>query len=181
NKSPALAPTNTLSLELAKQWQVDWQQVERHYKLLLKESTFGTLAARLVELYHRVPDTDPLDVDTALYRSFISRNDRRICDALLQKSPEQLAEWTPDFEDERLLPLYFRYRARNWPESLDEKEREQWRQFCEARLLDGAFGNQLTLHKYQDILEEMLQQGVPENRQDLFKKLVEWVAGSMVN
>jgi exodeoxyribonuclease-1 len=76
--------------------------------------------------------------------------------------------------------LYFRYRARNWPESLDEKEREQWRQFCEDRLLDGSFGNQLTLHKYQDILEEMLQQGVPENRQDLFKKLVEWVDGSFM-
>jgi exodeoxyribonuclease-1 len=172
NKCPALAPINTLSPELARQWQVDWQQVEQHARLLLAESTLG---ARLTELYLRVPDSQPLDVDTALYRGFISRNDRRICDTLLQKSPEQLAEWTPDFEDHRLRSLYFRYRARNWPESLDEKEKDQWRQFCEARLLAGEFGNQLTLARYQDILEEMLQQGIPESRQYLFKKLVEWV------
>ncbi len=172
NKSPALAPINTLSSELAEQWQVDWQQVEYHTRLLQENSS---LVARLTELYLRVPNSEPLDVDTALYGAFISRNDRRICDALLQKSPEQLAEWAPDFEDNRLLPLYFRYRARNWPESLNEKEKDQWRQFCEARLLAGEFGNYLTLAKYQNVLEEILQQGVPENRQDLFKKLVEWV------
>ncbi len=74
-----------------------------------------------------------------------------------------------------MLPLYFRYRARNWPETLNEKETDQWRQFREARLLAGEFGNELTLHKYQHILEEMLQQGVPEDRQGLFRRLVEWV------
>uniref|UniRef100_UPI0040563CA5 exodeoxyribonuclease I n=1 Tax=Candidatus Electrothrix sp. TaxID=2170559 RepID=UPI0040563CA5 len=172
NKSPALAPINTLSPELAEQWQINWQQIEQHCRLLLAESSLET---RLAELYSRTPDVAAFDVDTALYKGFISPNDRRICNALLQKSPEQLAEWNPDFEDKRLLSLYFRYRARNWPESLDEKEKDLWRQFCEARLLAGEFGNQLTLQKYQDILEGMAQHGIPENRQDLLKKLVEWV------
>ncbi|MCI5161300.1 MAG: exodeoxyribonuclease I [Candidatus Electrothrix sp. AX5] len=172
NKSPALAPINTLTPELAEQWQIDWQQVEQHRQQLL---TDPTLMTRLTELYLRVPDTGILDVDTALYTGFISNNDRRLCDTLLRKSPEQLAEWVPDFEDERLRPLYFRYRARNWPETLNEKETDQWRQFREARLLAGEFGNELTLHKYQHILEEMLQQGVQEDRQGLFRRLVEWV------
>jgi exodeoxyribonuclease-1 len=172
NKSPALAPINTLTPELAEQWQIDWQQVEQHRQQLL---TDPTLMTRLTELYLRVPDTGILDVDTALYTGFISNNDRRLCDTLLRKSPEQLAEWLPDFEDERLRPLYFRYRARNWPETLNEKETDQWRQFREARLLAGEFGNELTLHKYQHILEDMLQQGVPEDRQGLFRRLVEWV------
>ncbi|MCW5213899.1 hypothetical protein VU13_01010 [Desulfobulbus sp. US5] len=74
-----------------------------------------------------------------------------------------------------MRPLYFRYRARNWPETLNEKETDQWRQFREARLLAGEFGNELTLHKYQHILEEMLQKGIPEDRQEVFKRLVEWV------
>ncbi|RWX44164.1 Exodeoxyribonuclease I subunit C [Candidatus Electrothrix aarhusensis] len=172
NKSPALAPINTLTPELAEQWQIDWQQVEQHRQQLL---TDPTLMTRLTELYLRVPDTGILDVDTALYTGFISNNDRRLCDTLLRKSPEQLAEWLPDFEDERLRPLYFRYRARNWPETLNEKETDQWRQFREARLLAGEFGNEFTLHKYQHILEDMLQQGVPEDRQGLFRRLVEWV------
>jgi exodeoxyribonuclease-1 len=172
NKSPALAPTNTLTPELAEQWRIDWQQAEQHRQLLLADAALNT---RLMELYLRTPDAGIPDVDTALYTGFISNNDRRLCDALLRKSPEQLAEWAPDFEDERLRPLYFRYRARNWPETLNAKEADQWRQFCEARLLAGEFGNELTLHKYQHILEEIAQQGVPEDRQELFKRLVEWV------
>jgi exodeoxyribonuclease-1 len=172
NKSPALAPVNTLTAELAEQWRIDWQQAEQHRQRLLTDPTLKT---RLTELYLRVPDTGILDVDTALYTGFISNNDRRLCDALLRKSPEQLAEWAPYFEDERLHPLYFRYRARNWPETLNAKEADQWRQFREARLLAGEFGNELTLHKYQHILEEMLQKGIPEDRQELFKRLVEWV------
>ncbi len=98
-----------------------------------------------------------------------------MCNTLLRKSPEELTEWRPEFEDARLRTLFFRYRARNWPESLNEKEGDQWRQFCEARLLAGEFDNELTLHKYQQILEDMLQQGVAENRQELFKQLAEWV------
>ncbi|MCI5222126.1 MAG: exodeoxyribonuclease I, partial [Candidatus Electrothrix sp. AR4] len=94
---------------------------------------------------------------------------------LLRKSPEQLAEWHPPFEDIRLQTLYFRYRARNWPETLHAKEADQWRQFCEARLLAGEFGNALTVQQYQQFLEDMLHQGVADNRQELFKQLVEWV------
>ena len=172
NKSPALAPANTLTPELTEQWQIDWQQAEQHRQQLLADPTLKT---RLIELYLRVPNTGIPDVDGALYTGFISKGDRRICDVLLRKSSEQLAEWVPSFEDERLHPLYFRYRARNWSETLNEKETDQWRQFCEARLLTGEFGNELTLHKYQHILEEMLQLGIPENRQELFKRLVEWV------
>ncbi|WP_339134409.1 MAG: exodeoxyribonuclease I [Candidatus Electrothrix sp. GW3-4] len=172
NKSPALAPLNTLSPEMAEQWQIDWQEAEQHRQLLVADPTLRT---RLVELYLRGPESGIPDVDIALYTGFISNNDRRLCDALLRKSPEQLAEWEPVFEDGRLPPLYFRYRARNWPETLSGKEADQWQQFCESRLLAGAFGNELTLHKYQQILEEMLQLGIPEKRQKLFRQLVEWV------
>ncbi len=172
NKSPALAPVSTLTLEMAEQWQVDWQQAERHRQLLLADPT---LSGRLTELYQRVPDIEPPDADVALYEGFVSNNDRRVCNTLLRKSPEQLAEWQPSFEDARLQTLYFRYRARNWPESLNTKEADQWRMFCEARLLAGDFGNELTVEKYQQILEDMLHLGIAENRQELFKQLVEWV------
>ncbi|MCW5213898.1 hypothetical protein VU13_01005, partial [Desulfobulbus sp. US5] len=63
---------------------------EQHRQQLLADPTLKT---RLTELYLRVPDSSILDVDTALYTGFISNNDRRTCDALLRKSPEQLAEW----------------------------------------------------------------------------------------
>ena len=172
NKSPALAPVATLSSETAAQWRIDRQEVEQHRRQLLSDTS---LKARLTELYLRAPNTGTPDVDIALYTDFIPKNDRGLCDAVLRKSPEQLAEWIPDFQDQRLSSLYFRYRARNWPETLNAKETDQWRQFCEARLLAGEFGNERTLSMYQHILEEMLQQGIPENRQGLFQQLAEWI------
>ncbi|MCI5122840.1 MAG: exodeoxyribonuclease I, partial [Candidatus Electrothrix sp. AUS4] len=120
NKSPALAPINTLSPEMAAQWRVDWQVVERHRQMLLADSSLMT---RLEELYLRTADTGIQDVDHALYAGFISNTDRRLCEALLRKSPEQLAGWIPDFEDSRLSALFFRYRARNCLKPLMKKRR----------------------------------------------------------
>ena len=171
NKSPALAPVNTLNPEMADKWQIDWQQVEKHLEQLLADKT---LMQRLEELYLQSPDFKPLDADTALYSGFISNNDRKICNRLLQKTPEQLAGWNPGFDDPRLQTLFPRYRARNWPESLNEDERYQWQEFCKARLLDGESDNTLTLQQYQDILEE-LSRNISEDQQGLFEQLVQWV------
>jgi exodeoxyribonuclease-1 len=172
NKSPVLAPVNTLSPEMAQKWQINWQQAEQHRQQILADAT---LTQRLNALYQQRLDMPLPDADAALYEGLIADADRRLCNELLQKSPEQLAAWEPPFADERLRTLYFRYRARNWPESLDAKEQEQWRHFCEARLLEGQFGNELTFAKYRQILEELVSGGTAEQQPELFKRLVEWV------
>ena len=38
------------------------------------------------------------------------------------------------FNDERLSELYFRYKARNWPESLTPDENSLWQKHKEMRL-----------------------------------------------
>ena len=59
---------------------------------------------------------------------------------VLSTSPETLSGWIPKFKSTRLQKLYFRYRARNWPETLDEAEQQKWQSFCQARLIDGEYG-----------------------------------------
>lgn len=172
NKSPVLAPINTLNPELAHQWQINWQQAEQHRQQLLADNT---LTQRLNVLYQQRPDALPPDADAGLYEVLIADADRRLCNEVLAKNPAQLAAWEPSFADERLRTLYFRYRARNWPESLNAKEQGQWRHFCEARLLEGQFGNELTFAKYRQILEELVSNGTAEQQPELFKRLVEWV------
>jgi exodeoxyribonuclease-1 len=173
NKSPVLAPASTLSPSLAAAWQIDWQQVQQHRQQILADKT---LMRRLEVLYNSTNRVlPPPDADAALYEGLITDADRRLCEEVLRKSPEQLAAWQPPFADERLRTLYFRYRARNWPESLDAQEQEQWRQFCEARLLEGQFGNELTLARYKQILEETVSSGKAEQQPGLFRKLAEWL------
>ena len=51
-----------------------------------------------------------------------------------QLSPEALAQWTASFTDGRGEEMLFRFRARNFPETLHEGEVERWHEHCKARL-----------------------------------------------
>jgi exodeoxyribonuclease-1 len=174
NKSPVVAPINTLDLKMAEKWRIDWPQAAQRRQQILADKT---LSQRLIELYRSRPEFPPQDADAALYEGVIADADRRLCHEALAKSPAQLAAWQPPFADERLQTLYFRYRARNWPESLDANEQEQWRHFCEARLLEGQFGNELTLDRFRQLLEELVSSGQAEQQPELFKLLTEWAGG----
>ena len=174
NKSPAIAPVNTLSDEMAGRWGFDWDQIKQHRQRILSDNN---LLIKLQKMYQRQADRErePSDADSALYEGFISNEDRRLCNQVLQKSPEQLAVWKPAFKDPRLQTLYGRYLARNWPELLDEQAQQQWRSFCEARLVDGEFGCNLTIQEYLEKVEAMLTQELSTRQQDLLKSLLEWV------
>ncbi len=172
NKSPALAPLKTLSPEMSERWEIDWTLVEKNRQKLLADQTLQT---RLRELYLMKPDHGSNDADSALYDGFINNNDRRFCDQILDSSPEELLEWTPPFSDQRLQTLYDRYRARNWPETLNDEDRRQWQEFCHARLLDGEYGCTLTVNDFQLRMEELSQTELSEKDQKLLEQLVKWV------
>ena len=176
NKSPALSPPNTLTDKLATRWGIDWNIIEKHKQTLLSD---GTLINRLEELYSRKRELKISDADSDLYGGFISNNDRKLCNLILTSSPEKLASWTPEFKSKRLQTLYFRYRARNWPETLTEAEQKQWKSFCQARLIDGEFDCPLTLDQFQQRLEELALEDLNEQEHKILGDLVNWVQGFM--
>ncbi len=175
NKSPALAPVATLSDEMAQRWGIDWSAVERNRDALLASDT---LSSRLLDVFKRQPEREPPDADVALYDGFVSNRDRELCTEVLERSahPQQMIHWQPDFRDERLQNLYPRYRARNWPELLDEDERQWWRSFCEARLRDGEFGCDFTLADFQAELETVLRRSLSDQQVALMKQLAQWLS-----
>lgn len=172
NKSPALSPTNTLTDDLAKRWEINWQEIEIHKQKLINDNT---LIRRLEEMYNRKRELKESDPDSALYGGFISNNDRKLCNQVLTSSPEKLSNWTPDFKSSRLQTLYPRYRARNWPETLNEAEQRKWQSFCQARLIDGEFDSTLTVDQFQSRLEELALQELSESQQKSLQQLVAWV------
>ena len=176
NKSPALSPTNTLTDELATRWEIDWQVIEANKQKLLSDNT---LIRRLEEMYSRKRDSVDRDADIDLYGGFISNDDRKLCNRILTSSPEKLANWTPEFKSTRLQTLYPRYRARNWPETLNEEEQRQWQSFCRARLFDGEYDCPLTAEQFQQRLEELALEELTEREQKALEQLVAWVQGFM--
>lgn len=174
NKCPALAPISTLTDELAEKWGIDWQQVEQNKQALLADTT---LINRLEELYSQSPERDPLDADTALYSGFINSADRKLCNFVTNQSADRLAAENVAFSDPRLQTLLFRYRARNWPESLNQQEQWQWQEFCRARLLDGEYGCDFTAADFQESMQEISQRELTEDQQKHLQQLLDWVQG----
>jgi exodeoxyribonuclease-1 len=106
-------------------------------------------------------EAGPVDVDQDLYGGFVGNDDRRSLQRLRGLSGEQLADKSPGFVDERLDELLFRYRARNFPGSLNEAEQARWLALRSARLHEGEGGG-LTLQAFFDRIDQ-LSEGLSED------------------
>jgi len=138
NKSPVVIG-NLKTLGPAQQrWALDVEQAMRHAE---RAAAFGrTLDGLWAEVFVRPPSSMEPDVDEDLYGGFIGNEDRRALQRLRALQPQQLATRRPAFEDGRLDELLFRYRARNFADTLSDDERQRWRAHCRQRLLEGAGG-----------------------------------------
>lgn len=107
------------------------------------------------------------DPEQQLYDGFIGDRDRRLCEQVREADPLHLARQQWPFDDERLPELLFRYRARNFPETLDEAEQQRWRTFCRQRLLEPKLGAPNTLESFAQGLEQSLLSADSKQRQVL--------------
>ncbi len=153
NKSPVvIANLKTLSAAMAQRWGLDIDQAQRHVDVAARHAAL--LSGMWPEVFQR-PEADRRpDVDEDLYGGFVGNDDRRRLQRLRSLPPEQLAAQRPAFSDARLDELLFRYRARNFPDSLSGPERSRWRDWLAQRLCQGA-GGALTLRGFADRLEAL--------------------------
>ena len=74
------------------------------------------------------------DPDFSIYGGgFFSAADRTWMDRILGTDPKAMGALKPLFQDRRLGELFFRYRARNWPECLSAAEWTRWEAHCRSR------------------------------------------------
>ncbi|HEY0201360.1 MAG TPA: exodeoxyribonuclease I [Burkholderiaceae bacterium] len=137
NKSPMVVSSlRTLSPALAERWGIDMGAALRHAETA---ASLPDMSALWAEVYAR-PQETALDVDEDLYGGFVGNADRRRLNQLRACSGEELAHARTGFDDSRLEELLFRYRARNFPSTLDDEETVRWQAYRVARLLEGEGG-----------------------------------------
>lgn len=118
------------------------------------------------------PVSDP---DRMLYGGgFFSDADRRTMQSVVESSPGELANTSFAFQDKRLPEMLFRYRARNFPESLSKEELAQWEEFRFQRLTDPDSGAGLCMEEYQGQIEQLLAAGLPPDQQAVLHRLLEY-------
>ncbi len=156
NKCPAIAPVATLSNEAANRYQIDLDQCNDNLQKI-RESR--SLEEKVRAVMESPPYADQNDSDRMLYSGgFFSNSDKSKMATIRSLSPEKLAQYETVFQDSRLPEMLFRYRARNFPETLNKEEAEQWEAFRRQRLIDGEAGGVLTLEQYRNQLELLLKE-----------------------
>ncbi|MDP4299154.1 exodeoxyribonuclease I [Leptothrix discophora] len=177
NKSPVvIGNLKVLSPAMAQRWGIDVAQCLSHAETAARQG--ATLAGIWPDVYARPPadaGQPPTDVDEDLYGGFLSNDDRRTLTRLRGLSPSQLADKRPAFHDERLDELVFRWRARNFPATLDAAEQDRWEALRQSRLVEGAGGVQTLAQFFERI--DALGEALPdddERGQDILGALYDY-------
>jgi exodeoxyribonuclease-1 len=131
NRAPALIELRHLGEREIARLGLDLAAV--HARADLLRSTPG-LAEKVRQVYARRGARDPSDPDQALYDGFPDEADRALFPQVRRTPPEALALNHLQFRAPRYNELLFRYRARNWPHTLNEEERLRWQAYRAARL-----------------------------------------------
>lgn len=133
NKCPAVAPLGVLSKV------DDWQKigltqdlVENNLKVLLKHPEFAEQMRLKNEERPEFPKA--VEPEAAIYDGFLGDRDRIKVAAVRNAESNKLADFQPDFDDERLPELLLHYKGRNFPETLSESESKRWEEYRKARL-----------------------------------------------
>jgi exodeoxyribonuclease I len=154
NKSPVVIGNLRTLGPARERWSIDVDGALRHAE---RAAAYGrTLDALWSEVFTRPAARAEIDVDEDLYGGLLTDDDRRRLDRLRVLKPDQLAGRNRAFDDGRLEELVFRYRARNFPASLADDERERWHAHCRARLHEGA-GGALTLQQFFDRIDTLAE------------------------
>ncbi len=133
NKCPAVAPLGVL--EKNDGWRkigLTREIIEHNLQVLLQHPEFAEQIRSEAENRPEFPPA--VEPEAALYDGFLNDRDRIKVEAVRNADGNKLADFHPDFIDERLPELLLHYKGRNFPGSLSESESVRWEEYRRARL-----------------------------------------------
>jgi exodeoxyribonuclease-1 len=162
NKCPVIAPTSTLNGDAAKRLRIDLMAGMRNRQTLLRaRKAIQQKIAKIFEAREFEPVTDP---DLMIYAGgFFGDSDKALMNAIHAADPQDLGARDWKFADARLPQMLFRFRARNYPETLNDDERARWLEHCRTRLVDGEAGH-FAFPAFRAEIEQLREQMAAQDR-----------------
>ncbi|QXI46975.1 MULTISPECIES: exodeoxyribonuclease I [Pseudomonas] len=152
NRCPVLAPLSVLRPADQQRLGLDLASLQLRGEELARQQL--QWQDKLEHIYGQedfAPNDDP---EQQLYEGFFGDRDRRLCEQVRALEPAQLGRGHWMFDDPRLPELLFRYRARNFPDTLSSEERQRWFSFCQQRLSDPKWGAPNTLGDFEQARQQ---------------------------
>lgn len=133
NRCPAVAPPGVLNDKDG--WNkigLSLDVIEINKKKLLAHPDFAERIRTVIEKRPEFPSGK--DVESKLYDGFVDGPDKLRIETVRNADARSLADFHPNFNDERLEELLLHYKARNFSVSLSEDEVALWEQWRGDRL-----------------------------------------------
>ena len=170
NRSPVVLPASMLVDTRAADFGIDLQACQANWQRLLSID----LEKLDFEQIFGFKGEAEADAEIALYQDFIPDSDRRLADSIRHMLPDEIRLADPQFQDRRLQELLFRYRARNYPDSLTEEERATWRVWVGQKLAQGEpFGN--SIDSVLTEIDQLMLERSDTRDQQVLKDLQIWL------
>jgi exodeoxyribonuclease-1 len=156
NSIPMVAPAATLKDVDLNRIGLDPDRCRTHEQSLL--ARLDQVRPKVMEVFSQPFTSDTKDPDLMLYSGkFFSAGDRHLMNKILQLAGNELSGHLWSFQDDRLPLMLFRYRARNYPETLTTQEQAVWTQDRHRRLIATADDRQLSYQGFLEVLEQHRQ------------------------
>ena len=172
NRCPALAPISVLSPAVLERYGIDLEACEARRQEVLAAAG---LEEKLTQVFSRnqqeTHDTDP---ELMLYSGgFLGNEDKALMQQIRHSDPCLMGQFESALQDQRLPTLLFRYRARNFPESLNQLETASWKQHC-VDILTSEVGG---IPYCKAVLDKTrnLQDSVTADKQDILMKVEKYI------
>jgi exodeoxyribonuclease-1 len=173
NRCPALVAWNHLRDEDFVRLDIDRSAMETAADHLRPHAAM--LAEKVRQVFAVAAEYEKSDADASRYDGFIGDGDKRKCNEVRATPPQHLGEREFAFRDLRLPELLFRYRARNWPQTLDIGEHARWNEYRRLRLLTGSGLSEVTLPQYFEQIASLRAAHVDDGKkQVLLDQLEVW-------
>lgn len=166
NRTPAVAPLGVLEKEGGwERLQIDARTVEKHKSALLSTPAFAENVRSVFE--GRPEFAKQTDPEARLYDGFLPDLDRVRVEAVRNADERTLADFHPEFTDERLSDLLLHYKARNYPRSLAEDEVARWESWRSQRISQQLPGFTKRLHA-------LAAQDLDDSKQFILQEMQLW-------
>ena len=171
NRAPAVAPMGVLSQSDGwKKIGLDEATVTKHKTILLENPSFAENIRSLFE--NREEFKKSPDSEAQLYDGFLPSGDKMRVESVRNANERELADFHPNFTDERLDSLLLHYKARNFPKSLAEDETIAWEKWRSEKIAAA-------LPEFVKSLQKLSTTVTDENKQFVLKELHLWAESIM--
>ena len=174
NRCPAVAPMGVLTEENQQRLKINLAEIQRNLDILRKNPHFAenirsAFEKRNDKFIDQSADNGKKWPEAQLYDGFLPSSDEPKVSAVRNASARELADFHPDFTDERLDDLLIHYKARSFPKSLNASEKASWEEYRTQNI-------QKMLPKFMEELQQIsLSQDLSPQEEFIIEEMKLWL------